>query len=112
MTELSRLLVALNVALLPHLENGCVNYSSISGLRLQFLDHCNLLIKKNQFIVLQEACIDYFKLWNQFGGEVAYEKDAVLANVTYAFENTLFFILVSCSLLLFLFCLVLAVYLF
>lgn len=55
------------------------------------IDHCSLLIRKKEFGLVQEVCVEYLMLWNRFDKEVIYD---IKESTTYSFESTPFKILV------------------
>lgn len=90
LSNISKLLCVINIISTPCVTSSEINYSDMRKLSQQVIDHCSVLIRKKEFGLVQEVCVEYLMLWNRFNKEVIYD---VKESTMYSFESTPFKIL-------------------
>nr|XP_014273987.2 uncharacterized protein LOC106679378 isoform X2 [Halyomorpha halys] len=90
LSNISKLLCVINIIFTPCVTSSKMNYSDMRNLSQKVIDHCSILIRKKEFGLVQEACVEYLMLWNRFSKEVIIESKE---STVYSFESTPFTIL-------------------
>ncbi|CAH1391055.1 unnamed protein product [Nezara viridula] len=90
LSNISKLLCVINIIFTPCVTSSKINYSDMRKLSQKVIDHCSVFIRKKEFGLVQEACVEYLMVWNRFGKELIYD---IQESTIYSFESTPFKIL-------------------